>query len=630
MAGRFTIEGWLASGGMAEVYVAEESLPLGVVRRVALKRIHGHLASDARFLSMFVDEARVASQLAHPGIIPVYDVVESDGEVLLVLDYVPGWDLAAVLDAAKTADQRMPMSAALELGRATAQTLAYVHCAKDHHGRALGIVHRDVTPSNLLVAEDGTVRLLDFGVAKAKERVTHTATSSIKGKMAYLAPEQASGGEVDGRTDLYALGLVLFEVFTGRRALVGQHPAELVAQAQAPSIPRARSLRPDLDPALEELLERMLHIEPSMRPKDATEVATQLEALGAGDSMASRAQALQRFVESVMATPCRPLGQSSGVLDRALLDALGAGALGEGTRQRPAAPAWGAPVEDTARSSEGAAATVHLPQKPSLPNPRPQNLPPQKRSALPWILGAAALFATLGALWASADRTEPTPVAVSLRAPGAFVKIQSTPKGARIKLEGIMQDELTPTVLQLPVGVPKNIELSLDDHEPYRAQITASATTTNKLLARLMRRAGSLSLRTKPPGAQVFLNGEKVGVTPLQLESLPRKPAQLRLELSGYRTERRLAPLDAQARVELSATLSRKREYGYLKVSSNPWARVLVDGKLVAESTPAMGIKLPVGTRRVVLTNPRLKRRWAQKVKIRRGKTTSLIVELKP
>ena len=235
IAHRFIIEGWLASGGMAEVYVAEMTLTQSVKKRVALKRIHTHLAEDSHFRTMFMDEARVASQLSHPGIIAVHDVVQEEDEILLVLDYVPGWDLSSILKTARRDLVSLPIGMVITVGMDIAETLAYVHTAQGHSGTNLNIVHRDVNPSNILVAEDGTIRLLDFGVAKVAERVHQTATASIKGKLAYLAPEQANIDRiVDHRADIYGLGLILYEVVTGQRAIYGEGDLHLLEMAKAP------------------------------------------------------------------------------------------------------------------------------------------------------------------------------------------------------------------------------------------------------------------------------------------------------------------------------------------------------------------------------------------------------------
>ena len=160
VADRFIIEGWLASGGMAEVYVAEMELARGVKKRVALKRIHTHLAEDQHFLTMFIDEARLASQLSHPGIIAVHDVVETDGEVILVLDYVPGWDLSSVLKSARRNLQQMPIGMAISIGVDLAETLSYVHEARSVAGTMLNIVHRDISPHNIMVRGDGLVKVV--------------------------------------------------------------------------------------------------------------------------------------------------------------------------------------------------------------------------------------------------------------------------------------------------------------------------------------------------------------------------------------------------------------------------------------------------------------------------------------
>src|SRR5687767_8006504 len=234
LGGRFVVRGRLAAGGMAEIYVAEMALARGVRRKVALKRIHPHLAEDPDFVSMFLDEARVASQLAHRGVVALLDAVECGGDLVIVMEYVPGWDLSAILREARQKKKDVPLGVAVAIAQSVAETLAYVHTAADANGTALGIVHRDVTPANLLVGEDGSVRLLDFGVAKAAERATKTATATLKGKFAYMSPEQASSKPVDARTDLYALGLVLYEMLVGDRALRADGDIAALNLARAP------------------------------------------------------------------------------------------------------------------------------------------------------------------------------------------------------------------------------------------------------------------------------------------------------------------------------------------------------------------------------------------------------------
>lgn len=320
---RFEIVGRLASGGMADVYVAELNLTRGLKRRVALKRVREEYASDPEFAAMFFEEARVAAQLSHPSVLGVVDAFETGGGsgLVLVQEYVPGWDLAEVL-------REGPLEAALAVGVAqgVAEALESVHSARDVDGEPLNIVHRDVSPSNVLLGADGTVRLLDFGIAKAARTATRTAPLAIKGKLAYMAPEQARGQPLDARADVFALGLCLFEMLHGRRLNEARGDRELLAAARAPQALMFSPPGPVPD-ALEALVRDCLAFERDDRPSGAAALLPRLEAcraaLGGFDRSALRAE-----VERRRGAPARPVSQGESRTDR-WLGRL-AGALGGG------------------------------------------------------------------------------------------------------------------------------------------------------------------------------------------------------------------------------------------------------------------------------------------------------------
>src|SRR5271154_2384991 len=201
--GRYLLFGEIASGGMATVHFGRLSGPAGFSRTVAIKRLHPNLAKDPEFVAMFLDEARLAARIRHPNVIPTLDVVATEGEIFLVMDYVQGESLSRLIRAAVARGERIPpdMVAALMVG--VLHGLHAAHEAKSDHGEPLGIVHRDVSPHNILVGTDGAARVLDFGVAKAIGRSQNTREGQIKGKLAYMAPEQVRGS-VSRRTDVYA------------------------------------------------------------------------------------------------------------------------------------------------------------------------------------------------------------------------------------------------------------------------------------------------------------------------------------------------------------------------------------------------------------------------------------------
>lgn len=266
----------LATGGMAEVWLARQRGSSGFTRLVAIKRVLSHLARRPEFVRMFLHEAKIAANLVHPNIAQIYDLGEEVGLHFLVMEYVSGHSLAAI--ARRAQQSGVPFPAPL-LGRLIADAAAglhYAHQLRGSDGGPLGVVHRDVSPQNLLVSREGTIKIVDFGVAKA---VTSEQTESgiIKGKFSYLSPEQCLHQRVDARSDVFALGIVLFELATGTRLF--HHESELVIMDRIvrEPIPTARSRRPGLSPRLDGIIQRALARDPLERYPHAEALRLDLE-----------------------------------------------------------------------------------------------------------------------------------------------------------------------------------------------------------------------------------------------------------------------------------------------------------------------------------------------------------------
>lgn len=213
--GPYTVEDRLASGGMAEVFVAHREGPHGFKKRVALKRILPELATDPAFVSLFIDEARLAARLDHPHIVQVFDFGEYDGELVLVMELVEGTHLGRLLRAANLRNERLPLDQVLEIMSQAAHALAHAHTFRDEDGKPLGIVHRDVSPSNLLLTGSGFVKLSDFGIARAVTNVVNTGGGQVKGKLGYMSPEQVHAKVLTDRSDVFTLAAVFSELLSG-------------------------------------------------------------------------------------------------------------------------------------------------------------------------------------------------------------------------------------------------------------------------------------------------------------------------------------------------------------------------------------------------------------------------------
>jgi serine/threonine protein kinase len=277
--GRYSLYGKIASGGMATVHLGKLLGPVGFARTVAIKKLHPQFAEDTEFVSMFLDEARLAARIRHPNVVPTLDVVATDGEFFLVMDYVQGETLSRLIRQAASKGETVPLPIVGAIFSGILHGLHAAHEAKNERGEPLGVVHRDVSPQNVMVGLDGVPRVLDFGVAKATGRLQKTREGQIKGKIAYMSPEQILGGSATRVTDVYAVSVVLWETLTGKRLF--QAPTELAVLQnvlEAP-LPAASTYAKDLPPGLDAVIARGLHRDPTQRYATARELANAIEGL---------------------------------------------------------------------------------------------------------------------------------------------------------------------------------------------------------------------------------------------------------------------------------------------------------------------------------------------------------------
>jgi DNA-directed RNA polymerase specialized sigma24 family protein len=263
---------------MATVHYGRLLGSAGFSRTVAIKRLHARLAKDPDFVSMFLDEARLASRIRHPNVVPTLDVAALEGELLLVMDYVPGEPLSRLLRAARKQKRPVPLDVVSAMLCSTLHGLHAAHEATSEGGDPLHLVHRDVSPQNLLVGADGVARVIDFGVAKAAGRVSQTREGEIKGKLAYMAPEQLCGDPVDRKTDVFAAGTVLWETLTLERLFHGDAEATIVNNVLDLTIEPPSARAPGLPKALDDLTLRALDRDPDKRFESARSMALALEA----------------------------------------------------------------------------------------------------------------------------------------------------------------------------------------------------------------------------------------------------------------------------------------------------------------------------------------------------------------
>jgi serine/threonine protein kinase len=276
--GRYILHGEIAAGGMATVHFGRLVGPAGFSRAVAIKRLHPQFARDPEFVAMFIDEARLAARIFHPNVVPTLDVVAIDAELFLVMEYVRGAPLSQLIRAACIAGTRIPPRVVASIACGMLHGLHAAHEAKDEMGEPLEIVHRDVSPQNVLVDVDGVARVLDFGVAKATGRAQTTRSGQLKGKLSYMAPEQLRGARATRQSDVYGASIVLWEALTGARLFKSDSEATVFSKVLEGMVPPPSALVPGLPPALDEVVLRGAASDPAARYASARDMAHELEA----------------------------------------------------------------------------------------------------------------------------------------------------------------------------------------------------------------------------------------------------------------------------------------------------------------------------------------------------------------
>jgi hypothetical protein len=349
---RYAIYEEIGSGGMATVHLGRRLGPVSFSRMVAIKRLHAHLARDPEVVTMFLDEARLAARVRHPNVVPTLDVNTEHGQPFLVMEYVVGESLARLTAALQRRGERISVPIACSIVVGMLHGLHAAHEATNERGGSLGIVHRDVSPQNVMVGLDGVTRVFDFGVAKAVGRLQTTREGQFKGKLAYTAPELVRGGRATRAADIYSAGVVLWEMLTGQRLFAGDNEASVLERVLFARVTPPSGHTPGVASSLDAIVLRALVRDPARRFATASEMARAVEAIGpaanptevgdwvgalAGDALAERAQKIAKIDEGV--TPFGEL-DADAVLDEYASGDVPKSAAVAGARGVRGAPRW--------------------------------------------------------------------------------------------------------------------------------------------------------------------------------------------------------------------------------------------------------------------------------------------------
>ncbi len=422
--GRYELIGEIASGGMATVHLARAIGAKGFTRLVAIKKLHAHLEKDEEFVAMFLDEARLAAKIRHPNVVPTLDVEADDG-LYLVMEYIEGDRLSELMRHAARHRQRIDPAIAMKMVFDALEGLHAAHELRDDDGTPLHLVHRDVSPQNIMVGVDGVSRIVDFGIAKAETRLSQTREGQLKGKLSYMAPEQMlQRDQIDRRVDVFAMGIVLWEALSSRRLFKGDSEVETLGAVLNEPIPSPRTVVPDLPDAIEAVVMQALERNPDDRFATAARFANELERASASVGGLASVKVVASYVQSVAgpkiererwrlksdhgAGAAPPPAQSSDERhgDEISTSAVRALAAGESR-----GPSLAERVADVRKSIGGDLA----------------DRSPPKRSPALFALIAVGIVSLVASVWMIARRTAPPPVTPATVAPAAAARTPVAP-----------------------------------------------------------------------------------------------------------------------------------------------------------------------------------------------------------
>ncbi len=631
--GRYLLLDKVASGGMAEVWRAKLSGEAGFQRIIAIKKILPHVAEDQEFISMFTDEANITSRLQHANIGQVYEFSKIGDTFYIAMEYISGKDLKTVWSYNRSRKSTLPLELAAFIVARMADGLDYAHRLTDNFGQDAGIVHRDVSPQNVLLSWDGEVKVIDFGIAKAQEKSGRTRPGTLKGKFAYMSPEQIRGLNLDGRADIFALGVVLYEMCTGERGFSAESEFSLLEMVRNVEIKPPTIVNRDIPAELERIIYKALAKDREHRYQTGAELSEELQRFLIMKGKPPSRQELSRYLRENFTVDfekerARLESYKEISLDDVEQAQPSAGASSRQTgahapvpndqeihddataawdheddafassKPPPRAPPMSGGIRPSARPVVPVAvdtianktpANVRRPSPPGFTAPPSTAIPPSPaRGPKLFVAAAAATLVVTAAAVAAWMFILPKPtgtlVVTVTGAPGAVVRLDDrTPSRAEpsITLEG-----LTPGTHALVVEEP--------GFQSFSQTIVTTADqplyTSKALLKRL---PGKLVIGSEPSGAAIILDGKEVGLkTPATIEVEGETLHEVALRLEGYR-EGRKNDVKVAVSAEQSVRLSLVPEKIRIRVTSVPeGALVRIAGATIG-NTPVVLERAP-------------------------------------
>ena len=528
--GKYVLLRRIAVGGMAEIFKAKVGGAEGFEKDLVIKRILSHFNEDPTFVQMFVDEARLTAKLQHPNVVQIFDFDVQDGQYYIAMEYIEGKDLGDLLAAAKEQGDKLSVTQVAFIATEVAKGLQHAH-TKEDKGQLLNIVHRDVTPSNVMITFNGDVKLMDFGIAKATQRSTKTQAGAVKGKVAYMAPEQARGKNVDGRTDIFALGVVMWEMLTGRSLFLGDADYETIVNVLKMEVAAPSTFNPEVPRDLDLIILKCLEKEPEDRWPNAEALVGELTRWWYQHIADPEKDKLKPLMFRLFKRDIDRLEQQSH--EDELMMSGATSSTTERESLRSVANTVSRPVtEGPTRLHPAETSVSHAPRHAAT-----QTEPTKSSKAWLWIVlillllggGAAAFFLTQGGPVEPTVAPAPTtPAVVEPAAAAATLYLKVEPHTAKVTVDG---KEASGEVGGLLVGARVRVVAEAAGYKRFE-ELVAIDEAAPIFAVKMVRDGVPHRVVIRPPGEgdAVFVDDEKLGVGAQTYEGLVGKRVVVRIE----------------------------------------------------------------------------------------------------
>lgn len=659
--GKYYLVDRIAVGGMAEIFKAKTFGHGGFENVCVIKRILAHLSDNEQFVRMFMDEAKVSALLQHNNVVRIYDFGKQRENFFIAMECVDGKDVKQILRKLAERRKLLPQEFAVYIAMEAAKGLDYAHKRTTLQGQPLAIVHRDVSPSNLLVSYNGEVKVADFGIVKAANCAEDTDAGTLKGKFEYMSPEQAQGQELDRRSDIFSLGIILHEMLTGRRAFKSENEIRTLERIKNVEIEPPSRINPRVPPRLDEIVMRALTRSADDRYQDGRQMQVDLLEFLYPASPDLTQQSLSHFMQELFADEVQTERHR---LEDGTRMAL---ALHESSQMELDA-AWEESASDGRSTGPTPTQAVQAPPPPLPPPPPP--------SRLPLIIAAVAVMMMIAVfagavIWPIIHPTEPTVVKEMVEAPKpttgtlAFVV---TPVAGKVSIDGNPAGEGSEvTVADVAPGQPHTVRIEAEGYQPFETTAQVDAGEKLRLPVALVAVAAekppepprenrdkernerdkqadnqkttssaspaSVRFTSSPSGADVFVDGRLVGKTPFTWkDGTPGDKVGVEYRLAGYESQKTTTSVpDAGGSTSVDRSLKEAAKGdGKLNVNiiGSSWGDIYVDGQKIGR-TPKFGISLSAGSHTVQVKNAETGLDQSRTITIATGetKTASFSVE---